>query len=126
MSPALLKWCALLMALLGTGCLSAALREPEAPDLKPLQLETMWVTFEATPWAEIYVDGELIGRTPILNHAVTAGRHSVRVVNKSLKIDFKVEKELLPTDFGNVVTLQYQLADRTAQRRPTSTAVAKE
>jgi len=36
----------------------------------------------ATPWGQVYVDGELIGNTPRVNVPVSAGPHQLRVVRE--------------------------------------------
>lgn len=38
----------------------------------------LWVN--STPWAQVYVDGELLGNTPQMDVAVRAGVHTLRIV----------------------------------------------
>jgi hypothetical protein len=35
------------------------------------------ISINATPWAEIWIDGERVGETPIGNRPVTIGAHEV-------------------------------------------------
>jgi hypothetical protein len=35
----------------------------------------------ATPWGQVYIDGNLIGNTPKANLSIAAGRHVLRVVH---------------------------------------------
>jgi serine/threonine-protein kinase len=39
------------------------------------------VTINATPWCEVSIDGRRIGETPIVNHSLPSGRHSVVCTN---------------------------------------------
>lgn len=40
----------------------------------------LWI--RVTPWADVFVDGEARGRTPIERFAISPGRHTVLLVNK--------------------------------------------
>ena len=42
-----------------------------------------YVVFASTPWAEVFIDGEQVGVTP-LRERLPRGRHSVRLVNPAL------------------------------------------
>jgi hypothetical protein len=42
-----------------------------------LKLPMGSIAINAVPWAEVWVDGEKVGDTPIGNHAVTIGKHEV-------------------------------------------------
>jgi serine/threonine-protein kinase len=52
-------------------------RPPPAP---AAVAETGLLSVNATPWGQLYVDGQLIGNTPRVNLTVTAGTHTIRVV----------------------------------------------
>jgi hypothetical protein len=47
-------------------------------------------------WAKVYVDGEPVGQTPIVNHKVTPGRHTVKWV----WLDGKTAKATLVLEAG--------------------------
>jgi hypothetical protein len=42
--------------------------------------EAASLSVDSLPWSKIYVDGKLIGSTPLWRHAITAGDHVVRLV----------------------------------------------
>ena len=45
----------------------------------PLALPKGSISLNATPWAEVWIDGEKVGETPIGNYAVTDRPHDIRV-----------------------------------------------
>ncbi len=61
------------------------------------------VTINAYPWAEVYLDGKKLGRTPIRGHKVSAGGHSVLLKNPELNAKvrkrFSVKKDATQTVF---------------------------
>src|SRR5262249_13465503 len=42
------------------------------------------VTVNAIPWGNVYLDGQRIGTTPVVNHSVPAGKHVVVIENPEL------------------------------------------
>jgi len=50
----------------------------------PLALPKGSISLNATPWAEVWIDGEKVGETPIGNYAVTIGPHEVVFKNPDL------------------------------------------
>ena len=42
-----------------------------------VDLPTTTIHLNAVPWAEVWIDGTLVGQTPIGNHPVTIGPHQV-------------------------------------------------
>ncbi|MDP7113235.1 MAG: PEGA domain-containing protein, partial [Myxococcota bacterium] len=42
--------------------------------------EPAYLRINATPWADVHVDGKNVGQTPIGSLEVTAGTHTVRLV----------------------------------------------
>lgn len=48
-------------------------------------------------WADVYVDGKKAGQTPLFNHSLTVGKHSVRVLNESIGLD-KTEQVTVSAD----------------------------
>jgi len=53
---------------------------PPRPRAAPAQPGQLFVS--ASPWGQLYVDGDLIGNTPRANLTVTAGRHTIRVLRE--------------------------------------------
>jgi eukaryotic-like serine/threonine-protein kinase len=56
------------------------------------------------PWSKVFVDGRLIGNTPQMNISLSAGRHTITLVNddfgirKTVKVDIRageVETQVL-------------------------------
>ena len=53
------------------------------------------LTIDASPWANVFVDGKKVGQTPVTNYTIAAGPHSIKVTNpdlnqtRTLKIDAK-------------------------------------
>jgi hypothetical protein len=39
----------------------------------------------ATPWGQLFIDGQLVGNTPQANLVVSAGPHRVRVVREGFQ-----------------------------------------
>jgi serine/threonine-protein kinase len=48
---------------------------------RPASAGTGYLSVVAYPWAEVFLDGSLIGETPILRRSVSAGQHVVVVRN---------------------------------------------
>lgn len=70
------------------------------------------VTLRVMPWATVYVDGELVGETPMGPVMLEAGAHQVRLVNRELD----VERELtLQVGAGKPNALRVQLEPETAR-----------
>jgi hypothetical protein len=53
---------------------------PSAPR-RPTSNEPGRLTFNATPWCNVSVDGRNAGQTPVVNFALSPGRHTVVCVN---------------------------------------------
>jgi hypothetical protein len=49
-----------------------------------LQVPQVPVNVNATPWAEVWIDGERIGETPIANHLLTPGNHQFELRHSQL------------------------------------------
>jgi len=54
------------------------------PSSIPVKLPTGAVALNATPWAEVWIDGEKVGETPIGNQQLTIGPHQVLFRNPEL------------------------------------------
>ena len=55
---------------------------PAAP---PPAAESGRVFVNATPWGQLYVDGQLVGNTPKANLSLAAGTHTIRVVREGFE-----------------------------------------
>jgi serine/threonine-protein kinase len=66
------------------------------------------LTLDADPWAQVYIDGRLVGPTPLFEHRVPAGSVTVRLVNEALGLDKTVRLEV-PRD--GVVRRRVRLAE---------------
>ena len=66
---------------------------------------TAFVTINAYPWANAYLDGKSLGRTPIRSEKVSAGSHTVVLSNPDFKTPlrkrFSVKKDEKKTIFHN-------------------------
>lgn len=51
---------------------------------------TSRLVVSASPWAELYVDGRLVGNTPVIDLPVTAGKHTLRLVRQGFVPDERV------------------------------------
>ena len=45
------------------------------------ETDAAWVTVDTRPWSKVWVDGRLVGVTPIFQHKVSSGAHAVRVLS---------------------------------------------
>jgi serine/threonine protein kinase len=63
-------------------------RPPSVADLEPRLPGRLFVN--ATPWGQLYVDGQLIGNTPRANISVDPGTHTVAVVREGYESYVKV------------------------------------
>jgi len=64
-----------------------------------------YVTVNAEPYGELYVDGVDVGPTPVVRYAVPAGVHTIKVVREG----FKTVGEKVQVDAGNTVPKRYTL-----------------
>ena len=55
----------------------------------------------ATPWGQLYVDGQLVGNTPKANLSIAAGAHTIRVVRDG----FEPYERSIQVEAGQVVRL---------------------
>jgi len=58
----------------------AAQPRPTPPPVRVTPLAPGRLFVGATPWGDLYVDGQLVGHTPITGVAITAGAHRLRIV----------------------------------------------
>jgi serine/threonine-protein kinase len=77
--------------------------EPAAP--APRAKGTLRVN--SLPWAQVFVDGKLVGNTPQMGLPLSAGRHKIKLVNPPLEMTKVVSVEIEP---GQVVTKTINLS----------------
>jgi len=53
----------------------------------PVAQEPAYLTINATPWADVYVDGQAVGQTPIGTLEVEPGTHTIRLVCPPLEAE---------------------------------------
>jgi hypothetical protein len=78
------------------------LREPAAAP--PVAVEG-YITVNAEPYGELFIDGVDVGPTPVVRHTVRAGMHTIKVVREG----FKSVGEQVQVDAGNTVARRYTL-----------------
>ncbi|MEE2830653.1 MAG: serine/threonine-protein kinase [Myxococcota bacterium] len=55
--------------------------------LEPVPKEPGKVNIQATPWAEVWIDGKNVGQTPIFGRELSPGTHTIRLVNSRLGVE---------------------------------------
>ena len=76
--------------------------ERVAPPVAPAR---GYITVNAEPYGELYIDGVDVGPTPVVRYAVRPGRHTIKVVREG----FKTVDEKVHVDAGNTVPKRYTL-----------------
>ena len=54
------------------------------------------ITIDARPWCNVTIDGRSLGQTPIVNHSIASGRHTVVCTNPELDASRTVSVEVRP------------------------------
>jgi serine/threonine-protein kinase len=67
---------------------------PEAAPPAPASATTLWV--RVTPWAQVFLDGDLLGMTPLQPVRVTPGHHNLILVNGPLHVRKKFPVDVRP------------------------------
>ncbi|SEU19085.1 serine/threonine protein kinase [Stigmatella erecta] len=52
------------------------------------------LTLDTTPWTHVFLRGRKLGDTPLIDHALPAGRHQLKLVNEAKNISTVVEVEI--------------------------------
>ena len=65
--------------------------------------EPAFLTINSMPWANIYIDGKLIGATPISKHKLPSGSHKIQFKNPKSKIDKTIPVELKPGETKRLI-----------------------
>jgi len=79
-------------------------RKTVAPPPTP-EAQQGFLTVNADPYGEVYVDGVDVGPTPIVRYAVPPGAHTVKVVREG----YRSVTERVQVDAGNTVPKRYTL-----------------
>jgi len=91
---------------------AAAARAPrEAPRPRPAaaspkpadnaKTATGLLRLNSRPWSEVTIDGKVVGNTPLMNHALPAGPHTVRLSNPQFRTSKTLKIQIEP---GKTVT----------------------
>ena len=57
------------------------------------------------PWSQVFVDGRLIGNTPIMGVPLQAGEHQVELVNAALNVRKTIQVKIKPDDVVTKIVL---------------------
>jgi serine/threonine protein kinase len=97
-----------------TAAVPVSAEEPPAPRvasrprervIAPPVIAQGYITVNAEPYGELYVDGVDVGPTPVVRYAVPPGVHTIKVVREG----FKSVSEKVQVDAGNTVPKRYTL-----------------
>ena len=64
------------------------------PDRPPVPSGPGAITIQATPWCNVSIDGRAVGETPVVEHALPSGSHTVTCVNPELNVTRTVRVEV--------------------------------
>jgi len=64
-----------------------------------------YLTIDASPFGEVYIDGVDVGQTPVVEYAVPPGRHAIRIEHPG----FKTVTETVQVDRTATVRKRYAL-----------------
>ena len=65
--------------------------------------EPAFLTINSMPWANIYIDGKLIGSTPISKHKLPSGSYKIQFKNPKSGIDKTIPVELKPGETKRLI-----------------------
>jgi serine/threonine-protein kinase len=60
------------------------------------------VTIQAVPWCNVSIDGRAVGETPVVNHTLQSGRHTITCTNPELDVTRTRSIEITPGDTARV------------------------
>jgi serine/threonine-protein kinase len=75
---------------------SAPAKKSARGDGGTTSLEFGFIEFNVKGTATVFLDGRELGQTPLKPQSVLAGKHLVRLVNKSLNLDHTEELDIQP------------------------------
>ena len=76
-----------------------------APSPAPVQEAQGFITVNANPYGEVYIDGVDAGPTPVVKWAVKPGRHTIRVQREG----YRTISDAVQVDAGNTIPKVYTL-----------------
>ena len=76
-----------------------------APPPAPAPAAEAYVTIDADPFGNVFIDGRDMGQTPLINRAVSPGSHRVRIEH----VGYKTVNDVIQVDAGNTVRKRYVL-----------------
>jgi len=94
-----------------TAVKSQAPRRPERPPPRPpapavpAPAPQGFLTLDASPFGEVYIDGTDVGQTPIVEYTVAPGRHAIRIEHPG----YKTVTETVQVDRASTVRKRYAL-----------------
>ena len=65
--------------------------------------ESAYLTIASMPWANIYINGKLLGSTPISKHELPAGNYKIQFKNPKAGIDKTIPVELKPGEHQRII-----------------------
>ena len=80
------------------------LKEEEYATISP-KLSRLYgsITINAIPWAEIFIEGESKGTTPLAGLRLPVGKYSIKLINQELKIERMVDVKIEPNETAKVI-----------------------
>lgn len=94
---------------------AAAAVQPEPvtpPQPQPAEVAEVagdgWLNLRTEPWCDVYLNGERLGTTPLNRLLFPAGRHTLKLVNESAKIERTIQVEIRS---GQESTTRLRLAE---------------
>ena len=93
-------------------------KQVESKDTKPVNGETAYITLVSSPWAEVLVNDQAIGRgTPLTDYPLVAGTHEIELRNAALGLKKRLKVTLKP---GQRLHKELKLGtERDAHDKPT-------
>jgi eukaryotic-like serine/threonine-protein kinase len=80
-------------------------RQTAPPPAPPAAAAQGSITVAADPYGEVYIDGSDVGQTPLVEYAVSVGRHTIRVE----RAGYKTVAEAVQVSANNPVRKRYTL-----------------
>jgi len=78
---------------------------PPPPAPVPAAALQGYLTIDASPFGEVYIDGVDVGQTPVVEYAVPPGRHAIRIEHPG----FKTVTETVQVEKTAIVRKRYAL-----------------
>ena len=68
-----------------------------------------FLTIDASPFGQVYIDGTDVGQTPVVEYAVAPGRHTIRIEHPG----YKTVTETVQVERNSTVRKRYALLPET-------------